>query len=75
MEAGKKIGWTDQMVDEHWEMMRRGKCFDFSVENGISCTLWEDNIFFRFFSADHQDVCVPVIESLARQLGCSIMVQ
>jgi hypothetical protein len=29
--AGAKIGWPQAVIDQHWEWMRRGKCFDFNV--------------------------------------------
>jgi hypothetical protein len=71
--AGARFGWPKAMIDEHWELMRRGKCFDYHVEDGISCTLWEDNIFFGFHSGEHEDACLPVIQSMAAQLGCRIL--
>jgi len=73
--AGTKLGWPTAVIDKHWEWMRRGKCFDFNVDDGISCTLWEDNIFFRFFNSGHEQKCLPIIESMAEQLGCRLLRQ
>jgi hypothetical protein len=70
--AGARFGWPKALIDRHWEWMRRGMCLDFNVPGGISCTLWEDNIFFRFFDGDHEDRCLPVIADLASQLGCRL---
>ena len=44
--AGKRLGWPQALIDVHLEYMKNGKCFDFTTDAGISCTLWEDNIFF-----------------------------
>ena len=70
--AGTRMGWTKEMVDAHWELMRRGRCFDFHVDDGVSCTLWENNIFFHFFGRTHEERCLPLIEDLARQLRCRL---
>ena len=53
--------------------MKNGKCFDFSTDAGITCTLWEDNIFFRLQSAEHEAQCTPIIEDLAVRLSCRVM--
>jgi hypothetical protein len=70
--AGAKLGWPQDVIDEHWEWMRRGKCFDFNVEDGVSGTLWEDNIFFRIVDFAHEEACLPLISAIARQLSCRI---
>jgi hypothetical protein len=71
--AGTRIGWPKEMIDAHWELMRRGRCFTFHVDGGISCRLWEDNIFFGFSGRAHEECCLPVIEDLARQLRCRVL--
>jgi hypothetical protein len=71
--AGKRLGWPQALIDVHLEYMRHGKCFDFTTDAGISCTLWEDNIFFRFQSAEHEAQCMPLIEDLAVRLSCRVM--
>jgi hypothetical protein len=73
--AGAKVGWPQALIDQHWEWMHSGKCFDFAVPDGISCTLWHDNIFFRFFDRDHATRCLPLIHDLANQLGCRLLSQ
>lgn len=73
--AGKRIGWPQKVIDEHFGYLERGQCFDFCVENGISCTLWEDNIFFQFFDADHERFCLPQITDLAKRLDCRMLHQ
>jgi hypothetical protein len=71
--AGKRLGWPQALIDVHLEYMKHGKCFDFTTDAGISCTLWEDNIFFRFQSAEHEAQCMPIIEDLAVRLSCRVM--
>jgi hypothetical protein len=71
--AGKRLGWPQALIDDHFEYIRNGKCFDFTTDAGISCTLWEDNIFFRFYGAEHEAQCMPIIEDLAVRLSCRVM--
>ncbi len=75
--AGVKVGWPQSLVDWHWEVMEKGGVFDFvgPGDAGISCTLWADNIFFRFASASHEEASMPFIENLARTLKCRIIQQ
>jgi hypothetical protein len=71
--AGKRFGWPQALIDEHFEYIKNGKCFDFHTDAGISCTLWEDNIFFGFYDAEHEAQCMPIIEDLAVRLSCRVM--
>jgi hypothetical protein len=71
--AGKRLGWPQALIDVHLEYMKNGKCFDITTDAGITCTLWEDNIFFRFQSAEHEAQCTPIIEDLAVRLSCRVM--
>jgi hypothetical protein len=73
--AGIRARWPQHLIDSHRELLARGKCFDFEVDGGISCTLWEDNIFFRFFGAEHERCCLPAIEEMAHTLGCELLRQ
>jgi hypothetical protein len=75
--AGTRVGWPQSLVDWHWEAMRAGGVYDFASpdDEGLSCTLWRDNIFFRFTSQEHEQSCIPRIEELARELGCRILRQ
>lgn len=67
--AGKRMGWPQALIDVHLKYMNNGKCFDFTTDTGISCTLWEDNIFFRFQSVEHEAQGMPIIEDLAARLS------
>jgi hypothetical protein len=71
--AGKRFGWPQALIDVHLEYIENGKCFDFTTDAGLSCTLWEDNIFCRFHGAEHQAECTPIIEDLAVRLSCRVM--
>ena len=71
--AGKRVGWPQALIDVHLGYMKNGKCFDFTTDAGITCTLWEDNIFFRFQDAEHEAQCMPIIEDLAVRLSCRVM--
>ncbi|MBN1311120.1 MAG: hypothetical protein JXB30_06845 [Anaerolineae bacterium] len=72
IEAGVKAGWPKALVEEHRRLMRSGKCFDYAVDGGIRCTLWENNIFFSFSNRTHEEQCLPIIEMLANQLQCKL---
>ncbi len=73
--AGKRVGWPQTVIDEHFDYMKNGKCFDFTTGSGLVGTLWEDNIFFRFHDAAHQEHCMPLIGELAARLSCRIFHQ
>ncbi|MBP9087056.1 MAG: hypothetical protein KBG15_13125 [Kofleriaceae bacterium] len=75
--AGIRLGWPQSLVDWHWEAMRIGGVYDFEslADDGFSCTLWRDNIFFRFTSHEHEKACRPRIEALARELRCRVLQQ
>lgn len=72
---GIAIGWPQDLVDLHMRWLQEGGVFDFddAEQEGISCTLWRDNIFFRFFSDSHHTRCIPMIEAMASTLGCRIL--
>lgn len=72
--AGKKMGWSQVVIDHHWTLMANGKCFRFDQDDEpeLSGTLYEDNLFFSFFDGDHEAACRPLIEKIARQLGIEI---
>ena len=75
--AGTRVGWPQSLVDWHWESMRVGGVYDFVSpdDEGLSGTLWRDNIFFRFTSQEHEQACLPRIEELARELRCRVLRQ
>ncbi len=70
IEKGANIGWTDDMLEEHRMMQKRGKCFNFrdNQRYGLWGTIWEDNILFYFESKEHQLKCLQKIQSLAQVL-------
>jgi hypothetical protein len=73
--AGRKHGhWPEALVREHEEMAKRGKCFSFKLQSPpfLQGTLYEDNVWFSFYSADHQKACIPIIESLREKLDVRI---
>src|SRR5437870_1892326 len=57
--AGKRVGWTAEMIAEHQAMAERKKCFDFRMESVpyLSGTLYEDNIFFSFYDSQQEKQC------------------
>ena len=71
IEAGKRFGWPQKMIDSHWGMMERGNCFQFdqNSEPFLQGTMYEDNIFFAFQGRAHQKSCEAVIDSMAQILG------
>ncbi|MFP2933858.1 hypothetical protein ACLESO_53760 [Pyxidicoccus sp. 3LG] len=70
IEAGKSFGWTQEMVDSHWGMMARGKCFSFEQDAlpHLQGTMYEDNIFFTFTDYEHEVAAMHEIERLAKLL-------
>ena len=75
--AGKRIGWPQSLIDSHWDLMKRGKCFSFYQEEtpGLTGSFYENNVFFSFNSAEHEAACRPQIDLLAKIPGVSLLVQ
>lgn len=67
--------WSAETIREHEQMAERGQCFDFRSERPpyLEGTLYEDNVWFSFYSFDHQKACLPVIESLRQKLDVRIL--
>lgn len=74
IENGKRMGWTEEMINSHQAMKKRGKSFNFKTEteNGLRGTFGEDNISFLFNSKEHENKCIPVIKTLAIDLDVRI---
>ncbi len=74
IENGKRMGWTEEMLTNHVQMNKRGKCFNFcsNLPNGLQGTIWEDNIHFLFKDKNHEMRCTPIIESLSIELDVRI---
>jgi hypothetical protein len=74
--AGVRMGWPPEVIDEHWELMRRGRCFAFHQEEepGLFGSLYEDYLFFMFSGREHEDRCAPNIHDLATRLGLGVVV-
>jgi hypothetical protein len=77
IEKGKQIGWTQEMIDANWGLMKRGKCFSF-IQHAtpfLQGTMYEDNILFSFSSREHEDGCRRVINDFAKRLGVRVWEQ
>ena len=72
--AGRRMGWSEAMLRANEELAARGKCFDFSqgAPPGLKGSLFEDNIFFSFVSAQHLEASLPVIQRLADALNARV---
>jgi hypothetical protein len=73
--AGKRIGWTEEMLIAHEALAERGNCFDFRLQISpyLNGTLYEDNIFFRFVDSEHERECMPLIPELATRLEVRVL--
>jgi len=67
--------WSPELIREHEEMAQRGRCFDFRLERAphLQGTLFEDNIWFSFHSAEHEKSCLRFIERLREYLDVRIL--
>lgn len=75
--AGKRIGWPQSLIDFQWDLVKRGKCFEFNQETppGLTGAFYETNVFFSFTSGEHEAACRPQIDVLAKTPGVSLLVQ
>lgn len=73
--AGTRLGWPKGMIDSHWAMKERGRCFSF--EQGayphLRGTMYEDNVFFTYIDGGHEAAARPEIERLAKLLQVRIL--
>ena len=76
IEAGKRFGWPQALIDSHWAMMERGNCFHFHQDcpPELHGDMYEDNIWLTFFDAEHEEACMPVIDEMAKTLGVRKMI-
>jgi len=67
--------WSAEVIRQHEEMAQRGRCFDFRLERPphLQGTLFEDNIWFSFYSPQHQKSCLRFIEALREKLDVQIL--
>ena len=67
--AGKRMGWTEDMIRANEELARRGLCFDFvlRIEPFLRGTLYENNILFSI--TGDEKAAQRYIKALAKKLG------
>lgn len=70
--AGRRMGWTAEMIRANEELARRGNCFDFVMggEPSIRGSLYEDNVFFSITGDDN--AALSYIQRLAEELGVRV---
>jgi len=75
IEAGKRMGWTEEMIRTNEELSHRGRCFAFEMtqEPFLRGTLYEDNVFFSFSGAEHERASMHAIEGLAREFDVRVL--
>jgi hypothetical protein len=75
LDVGRRIGWPDELIEANEQLAARGRCFDIaqSFPPQLTGSLFEDNIFFSFVSADHETTCRPAILELATKLDLIVV--
>jgi hypothetical protein len=75
IELGRRLGWPMEAIDAQWARMQRGKCLSFrqKAKPELVGNLVEDGILFLFYSAEHEELARPAIESIARRLGLAML--
>ena len=70
--AGKRMGWTEEMIMANEELAQRGHCFDFvlRIEPFLRGTLYENNIFFSI--TGDEMAAQRYIKALAGKLGARV---
>jgi hypothetical protein len=70
--AGRRMGWTGELIRANEELARRGNCFDFALQVApyLTGTLYEDNVFFRMTGDESAEVAY--VEKLAEELGAAV---
>lgn len=72
IEAGRRMGWSQEMIVANEALAAGGKCFSFTLRKPphLSGTLYEDNIFFSI-NGNERDA-KTYIRSLAKLLGAAV---
>ena len=72
IQAGRRMGWTGDMIRANEELAARRNCYDFAltVEPHLRGSLFEDNIFFSVTGDER--AALEYIERLARELGLRV---
>src|SRR5689334_10540510 len=72
--AGKRMGWSQEMIEEHERMEQGGLCFDFAQQQTpfLQGSLFEDNIYFRLTDYEHEKKCESLIVRIVAELGARV---
>ena len=75
IEAGKRLGWSKELLDGHEALRAGGRCFDFRQNEPpwLRGRLSEDNVFFEYADEKEEAVVRPVFSELARRLGLKLL--
>lgn len=70
IESGMRMGWSKEMVEANWDLMKRGKCFTFhqGEELYLQGTMYEDNVYFVLSEPKHEDSARNQIARIAESL-------
>jgi hypothetical protein len=71
IEVGKRIGWSQEMLDGHEALRVGGRCFTFRQNEPpwLRGTFYDDNVFFEYADETQEAAMRPLIAELARALG------
>jgi len=75
IEVGKRIGWSQEMLDGHEALRAGGRCFTFRQNQPpwLRGTCYDDNVFFDYADEKQEAEMRPAIVELAQQLDVRIV--
>lgn len=75
IEVGKRIGWSQELLDGHEALRAGGRCFTFRQNQPpwLRGTVYEDNVFFEYDDERQEAQVRPVITELARALDVRVI--
>jgi hypothetical protein len=75
IEVGKRIGWSQELIDGHEALRAGGRCFTFRQNQPpwLRGTAYEDNVFFEYADEQQEAAVRPVISDLARTLDVRVV--
>ncbi len=75
--AGKRSGWSAEMIAANEALQRTGRCRDVmqSKPPYLYATLYLDNLYIMYWDNAHRIACAPLVASMANKLGVRIWQQ
>jgi hypothetical protein len=75
IELGKRLGWSQEMIEGHESLRAGGQCFTFRQNQPpwLRGTFYEDNVFFEYADEKQEAAMRPLISQLARSLEVRVV--